>query len=67
MLLFRSDQTESTILCQKCHKHIYAFKSGDLLIQTSASRYEDHEFVERMKSFVFEFDGAYGRQSRAAD
>ena len=60
--LFRSFQTDSTIICPTCHKHIYAYNSGDLLIQTSASRVEDKLFLERMRSFVFEFSGIHGQQ-----
>jgi len=54
--LLKSSITDSTVTCQKCHKHIYAFKAGDLLIQTSASRLEDDNFVKRMKTFVFDMN-----------
>lgn len=61
-LLLKSNLTDSTVTCQKCHKRIYAFKSGDLLIQTSASRMEDDAFVERMRSFVFEIGGIHRQE-----
>ena len=54
--LLKSNITDSTVTCQKCHRHIYAFKAGDLLIQTSASRLEDADFVRRMKTFIIEIN-----------
>lgn len=62
--LLKSNMTDSTVTCQKCHRQIYAFKTGDLLIQTSATRLNDDDFLKRMRTFVFGMNGSGHRQDQ---